>query len=68
MAQILQFHCSDERPETPAEARPAGEIVAMAHVNLASVVETVRVMRALNQFELLDHFNGWRHAARQYQG
>lgn len=67
MAQILQFRTAGESIEKGVAHEPAGEVVAMAHVNLDTVVETVRVMRALNKIGLLDQFNGRGHAARQGQ-
>lgn len=59
MASILTF--STDRPhrvralsELPADG---GELVAMGHVNLETVVETVRVLRQLDPGHLLDPFN-----------
>lgn len=69
MARILQFKsvARDGQVTVERPAHAAGEVVAMAHINLDTVVETVRVMRELDKIGLLDQFNGRGHAARAGQ-
>jgi len=66
MAQVLKFQAPPRDQAAGVEpASPAGgQLVAMAHVNLDTVVETVRVIRELDKIGLLDQFNGRGHAAR----
>lgn len=52
--------------QTDAPARPAGELVAMRHVDLDCVIETVRVLRSLDDQSFLDCYN--RRAGRQASG
>lgn len=63
MASILKFERPAALPERAAgEACAGGEVVAMKHINLDAVLETVRVIRALDKVGLLDEYNGRRHA------
>jgi len=67
MAQVLKFQAPPRDQAAGVEPAPApagGQLVAMAHVNLDTVVETVRVIRELDKIGLLDQFNGHGHAAR----
>ncbi len=68
MARILSFSrpAADRKPAVLSEGK-AGHVVAMQHIDLDAVVETVRVLRALDRHALLDEFNGCGHAARQIE-
>lgn len=59
MASILTFSTDRARRVRASGDLPAdgGELVAMGHVNLEAVVETVRVLRLLDPGHLLDPFN-----------
>lgn len=60
MADVITF--SDHRLHRVVEpgretARPEGKVIAMRHVDLASVLETVRVLRSSDWAMALDPFN-----------
>jgi hypothetical protein len=63
MGSILKFHETQRAGRAPA-APGDGQVVAMRHIDLDTVVETVRVLRELEKTNLLDQFNGRGHAAR----
>ncbi len=63
MASILKF---TDIPRDTQRTRQTGtgQVVAMRHIDLDTVVETVRVLRELEKNNLLDQFNGPGHVAK----
>jgi hypothetical protein len=58
MGQILSFPPRAARSVGAAPRRDApGELVAMSHVDIDVVIETVRVLRTLGEASPLDAFN-----------
>lgn len=56
MGTVSQFPISQPWRDVPHERR-AGELIAMRHLDLETVIETVRVLRTLEDQSVLDCFN-----------
>jgi hypothetical protein len=62
IARLPDRESAKRKPSSAAAGR--GELVAMKHVDLDSVIETVRVLRTLGNQSFLDRFNRIEVAAR----
>lgn len=56
MGTVSQFPILQPCRDVPHEGR-AGELLAMRHLDLETVIETVRVLRTLKDQSILDCFN-----------
>lgn len=56
MGTVSQFRIPETRRNVPREER-AGELVAMRHLDLETVIETVRALRSMEDQSVLDCFN-----------
>jgi hypothetical protein len=57
MGTISHFPDPKQRRPAPAQARMPGQVVAMRHVDLETAIETVALLRSLENQSFLDRYN-----------